>query len=55
MAIVLTNGIYYIYLNNKGKHRKTTDIKQALQYNAVRKAIKYMNIAPIKTEGFLSL
>ena len=32
MAIVLTNGIYYIYLNNKGKHRKTTDIKQALQY-----------------------
>lgn len=52
MAIVLTNGIYYIYLNNKGKHRKTTDIKQALQYNTVREAIKYMNIAPIKTEGF---
>lgn len=51
MAIVLTNGIYYIYLNNKGKHRKTTDIKQALQYNTVREAIKYMNIAPIKTEG----
>jgi predicted restriction endonuclease len=52
MAIVLTNGIYYIYLNNKGKHRKTTDIKQALQYNTVREAIKYMNIAPIKTEEF---
>lgn len=52
MAIVLTNGIYYIYLNNKGKHRKTTDIKQVLQYNTVREAIKYMNIAPIKTEGF---
>ena len=52
MAIVLTNGIYYIYLNNKGKHRKTTDIKQALQYNTVREAIKYMNIVPIKTEGF---
>ncbi len=52
MAIVLTNGIYYIYLNNKGKHRKTTDIKQALQYNTVREAIKYMNIAPIKAEGF---
>ena len=50
MAIVLTNGIYYIYLNNKGKHRKTTDIKQALQYNTVREAIKYMNIATIKTE-----
>lgn len=53
MAIVLTNGIYYIYLNNKGKHRKTTDIKQALQYNTVREAIKYMNIAPIKTEGVM--
>lgn len=52
MAIVLTNGIYYIYLNNKGKHRKTTDIKQALQYNTVREAIKYMNIASIKTEEF---
>lgn len=52
MAIVLTDGIYYIYLNNKGKHRKTTDITQALQYNTVREAIRYMNIAPIKTEGF---
>ena len=32
MAIVITNGTYYIYLNQNGKHRKTNDICQALQY-----------------------
>lgn len=27
MAIVITNGEYYIYLNEQGKHRKTKDIE----------------------------
>ena len=52
MAIVITNGTYYIYLNQNGKHRKTNDICQALQYNSVNEAINYMNKAPVKTEGF---
>lgn len=42
MAIIITNGEYYIYLNEQGKHRKTKDISQALQYKSVREAIDYM-------------
>ncbi|WP_462368444.1 HNH endonuclease [Roseburia hominis] len=52
MAIVITNGEYYIYLNEKGKHRKTKNVVQALQYNTVREAINYMYKAPAKTDGF---
>ena len=52
MAIVITNGEYYIYLNEQGKHRKTKDISQALQYKSVREAIDYMYKAPAKTKGF---
>lgn len=52
MAIVITNGNYYIYLNQNGKHRKTKDVTQALQYNTIKEAIRYMNHAPIKTDGF---
>lgn len=50
---VITNGEYYIYLNEQGKHRKTKDISQALQYKSVREAIDYMYKAPAKTKGFL--
>ena len=32
MAIVITNGTYYICLNENGKHRKTEDINKAIQY-----------------------
>ena len=52
MAIVITNGNYYIFMNQNGKHRKTNDICQALQYKSVSEAIKYMNKAPAKTDGF---
>ena len=52
MAIVITNGEYYIYLNEKGKHRKTKNVVQALQYNTVREAINYMYKAPAKTDGY---
>ncbi|MCF2642228.1 HNH endonuclease [Roseburia hominis] len=52
MAIVITNGAYYIYLNQNGKHRKTNDICQALQFNSINEAIKYMNKAPAKTDGY---
>ena len=48
MAIVITNGNYYIYLNQNGKHRKTKDVTQALQYSTIKEAIRYMNHAPIK-------
>ena len=43
---------YYIYLNEKGKHRKTKNVVQALQYNTVREAINYMYKAPAKTDGY---
>ena len=52
MAIVITNGHYYIYLNQNGKHRKTKDVTLALQYSTVKEAIRYMNHAPIKTDGY---
>ena len=52
MAIVITNGEYYIYLNQNGKHRKTKDVVQALQYNTIREAIEYMQHAPAKTDGY---
>lgn len=52
MAIVITNGNYYIYLNQNGKHRKTKDVTQALQYSTIKEAIRYMNHAPIKTDGY---
>lgn len=52
MAIVITNGEYYIYLNEKGKHRKTKNVVQALQYNTVMEAINYMYKAPAKTDGY---
>lgn len=52
MAIVITNGEYYIYLNQNGKHRKTKDVTRALQYSTIKEAIRYMNHAPIKTDGF---
>lgn len=40
MALVITNGIYYIYFNEDGKHRKTEDISKAIQYDSVNQAKK---------------
>ena len=42
MALVITNGIYYIYFNEDGKHRKTEDISKAIQYDSVNQAKNYM-------------
>lgn len=55
MAYVITNGKYYICLNGAGKHRKTNDITNAIQYTTVEEAITYMYKAPAKTEGFYIL
>lgn len=52
MAIVITNGMYYIYYNEIGKHRKTTDISKAIQYDSVTEAVSYMHKAPSKTRGY---
>ena len=50
MALVITNGIYYIYFNEDGKHRKTEDISKAIQYDSVNQAKNYMKKAPAKTK-----
>lgn len=55
MAIVITNGKLYMYLNENGKYRKTDDITKALQYESVNKAREYMNKAIVKTKGFYIL
>ena len=52
MALVITNGIYYIYFNEDGKHRKTEDISKAIQYDSVNQAKNYMKKAPDKTKGY---
>lgn len=52
MALVITNGIYYIYFNEDGKHRKTEDISKAIQYDSVNQAKNYMKKAPAKTKGY---
>lgn len=52
MAIVITNGEYYIYLNEQGKHRKTKDVTQAFQFESEMEAVKYMHKAPAKTKGY---
>ncbi len=52
MAIVITNGTYYIYYNANGRHRKTTDISQAIDYATVDEAVEYLFKAPQKTAGY---
>ena len=52
MAIVIRNEKYFIYINDAGKHRKTTEINRALQFDTVKDAIRYMNGAPARTRGF---
>ena len=52
MAIVITNGKLYMYLNEYGKHRKTDDITKAIQYKSKGEAVSYMYKAPSKTKGF---
>lgn len=52
MAIVITNGERYIYLNEEGKHRSTEDFDKALQFEKANMAIGYMEHAPAKTKGY---
>lgn len=52
MAIVITDGKYYIYLNENGKHRKTDDFSKAFDFSNVYKAIRYLRQAPVRTAGF---
>lgn len=52
MAIVLTNGKYYIARNSKGKMVKVSDIGQAKDFRSVENAIKQKNLAPSKCAGF---
>ncbi len=52
MAMILTDGEHYICLNEKGKHRRTTDPDRALDFSTVYKAIRYLRHAPVKTAGF---
>lgn len=52
MSYIITNGTYYIYLKENGKHRKTENREEALQFNTVEEAVEYIHYAPSKTEGF---
>lgn len=52
MAIVLTNGIYYIANDSKGKVIKVTDIEKAQDFHSVEKGIAQRNHAPSKCAGY---
>lgn len=52
MAIVLTNGKYYITHSNTGKVIKVTDIEQAQDFYSVEKAIRQKNKSPGKCKGY---
>lgn len=52
MAIVLTNGIYYIAHDESGAIVKVTDIKRAQDFYSVERAIHQKNKAPGKTKGY---
>lgn len=55
MAIVITNGVLYIYLTEDGKHRKTDDISYALCFEDLSSAVTYMKKTPAKTKGYYVL
>ena len=52
MALVITNGDYYIHFNENGRHRKTEDVNKAIRYDSVNQAKNYMKKAPAKTKGY---
>lgn len=51
MAIVITNGTYYLSYHN-GKIRKTLNIEEATQYYHVNKAMSNILKRPIQCEGY---
>lgn len=52
MAIVITNGTYYIYFSDTGAIKKTTDINKAHHFLVVGDAIGDMKRAKGKTKGY---
>ena len=52
MAIVITNGNYYITYTDSGAIKKTTDINSAFQFSTVAEAIKGMKKAEEKTKSY---
>ncbi len=52
MAIVITNGKFYVKRKETGAIRKTTEIDKATIYNNVDEAVEEMKKAPARTKGF---
>lgn len=52
MAIVITNGKYYITYTNTGATKKISDINLAYQFPNINTAISGMKQAKGKTQGY---
>lgn len=52
MAIVITNGTYFIRYTDTGETKKTSDINLAYQFPSIYEAINGMRKAKGKTKGF---
>ena len=52
MAIVITNGTYYIWYTKTGATKKVSDINLAYQFPTVAEAIKGMKKAEKKTQNY---
>lgn len=55
MAIVITNGTYYIKYTDTGATKKTTDINSAYQFSSVAQEIKGMKKAEGQTKNYFVL
>lgn len=52
MALVLTNGTYYIYTTPTKKIKKTNRLSEARKFNNPTEAFKMLNRASAKTQGY---
>lgn len=52
MAIVITNGTYYINYTDTGATKKTADINSAYKFSTVNEAIRGMKKAEKRTENY---
>lgn len=55
MAIIITNGTYYITYADSGATQETTDINDACQFPSVADAVKGMKKAERKTRDYFVL
>lgn len=55
MAVVITNGTYYVRFSENGGIKKTNDINEAHQFTIVGDAIATMKKARAKTQGYVVL